>query len=420
MSTRFFWLLVVLFLAVVGLVACGSHFSNSSDGLVIVPSGGSAVVQAFGFNLSNGKPSTINTSPPITGTPNAVVIDPAGAFAYIATSTGITPFAINSNGTLGAGGTTVTVTDLAPSPCTATQLTQVMMTLDTAGKFLYVTTGATGGNVAVGGNCNPVNVGRVATFSVSGGTLTQTAISPPLTALQGPNLVALAVTPLTFPADKPASGANNSICAGLTNTSNEYLYAADAQNNLVWELTVDSSGNLGTPTGNQSIVAGSVPAGIAVDSCNRYVYVSNKQTPTLNSYVICNASPGSPCPAPASQNGNLVPLGSTSLSGAGSQPTAIAVDPLARYVFVVDSTANKLFGFKISQATGTISALSPSSVSTDSVPVSLAIRSDGLWLFVTNFGSGTVSEYAITPASGTLTAGPSITTDNQPFGVAVK
>jgi 6-phosphogluconolactonase (cycloisomerase 2 family) len=86
----------------------------------------------------------------------------------------------------------------------------------------------------------------------------------------------------------------------------------------------------------------------------------------------------------------------------------------------VDSLANKVFGYRLSQATGTLTALSPASVNTDTAPVSLAIRGDGLWMFVTNFGSGTVSEYAITPASGSITATSSITTDNQPFGVAVK
>jgi 6-phosphogluconolactonase (cycloisomerase 2 family) len=401
MNTRFLWVVAVLCVAA-GLVSCGSSYSASSDGLIIVPSLGSAVVQAFGFNLSTGSPSTIDTNPPIIGNPVAVVIDPAGAFAYVATSAGIGAFGIHSDGTLSLTGNAVTVTDMA-----GTTLSPVAISLDTAGSFLYVTTGVAGG---------------VATFTVSSGTLTQTAYSVPAGAvgLQTPNLVALAVTPLSFPALNSTIGGLNSVCAGLQNPSAEYLYAVDALNNLVWQFTVDSSGNLGTPTGPQSFTTGSVPAGIAVDSCNRFVYVSNSQVPTINSYAICNASTNNVCPDPLTQNGQLIPVSTTSLNGAGSQLTALAVDPFANYLYVVDSQANKVFGYRLSQATGKLTALIPASLSTNSVPVSLAIRSDGMWMFVTNFGSATVSEYAIIPATGSITATQTITTDNQPFGVAVK
>lgn len=399
MNTRFLWVVAVLCVAA-GLVSCGSSYSASSDGLLIVPNVGSAVVQTFGFNLNTGAPSTIDTSPAITGNPAAIVIDPAGSHAYVATTAGIAAFGIHSDGTLSTAGSAVTVTDLA-----GTTLTPVAMSLDTAGSFLYVATG-------VGG--------RVATFTVSSGVLTQVAISAVLPGVTAPNLVALAVTPLSFPALNTTTGALNSVCAGLQNASAEYLYAVDAQNNLVWEFTVDSSGNLGTPTGPQSFTTGSVPAGIGVDSCNRFVYVSNSQVPTISSYSICNASMASACPDPLTQDGHLIPISTTSLSGSGSQLTAVALDPFAKYLYVVDSAANKVFGYKLSQATGTLSALVPASVNTDSVPVSVAIRSDGLWMFVANFNSATVTEYALTPATGTMTSTASITTDNQPFGVAVK
>jgi 6-phosphogluconolactonase (cycloisomerase 2 family) len=60
-------------------------------------------------------------------------------------------------------------------------------------------------------------------------------------------------------------------------------------------------------------------------------------------------------------------------------------------------------------------------VGVGSSPVSLAIRGDDNWLFVTNYVSATVSQFIITPASGTLTpAGTGIVTDNFPWGVAVK
>jgi len=416
MNTRLLWLVAVLCVGVVGLVACGSSYSSKSNGLVIVPSTGSLVVQAFGFDLSSGKPSTINTSPTITGNPAAVVVDPAGAFAYVAainsdpTKTGITAFSIHSDGTLSVSGSLIAVcskqSDVASCP-PAEVLVPAAMTLDTAGKFMFVTTGTTG---------------NVATFSVSSGTLAQTAITTPtgVGILPTPNMVGVAVTPLSFPALNKTSGASNSVCAGSASPLKEFLYAADAENNLVWEFTVDSSGSLGTPTGMQSFPTGSLPAGIALDSCNRYVYVTNKQTPTISGYAICNDSLANVCPIVATQDGHLIPVSTTSITGAGAQPTALAIDPFARYLYVVDSGANKIFGYRLSQSSGTLTPLTPASLSTDSVPVSVAIRSDGQWMFVTNYGSGTVSEFSIVPASGAFTAQAVITTDNNPYGVAVK
>jgi len=378
-------------MAAAGMVSCSSTYSRSADGLVIVPSTGSAVVQAFSFNLSSGSSSTINTSPPISGNPLGVVIDPAGAYAYIATGAGISAFSIHSDGTLSAVGS-VTANAVA-------------MTMDTAGKFLFVASGLSG---------------TVSSFSISNGALTPVSTSPTLTAATLPNLAALAVTPLSFPAMNTASGALNSVCAGLPNPANEYLYAVDSQNNVVWQFNVDSSGNLTQPSSAQSFATGQVPAGIAVDSCDRFVYVSNSRIPTISAYAICNDSIASPCPNPVTtpQDGHLVPLATTSLGAGASQPGAVVVDPLARYLYVADSAANKLFGFRLSQATGTLTSFV--AVNTDSVPVSVAIRSDAMWMFVTNYGSGTVSEFAIAPATGTLTQEAPITTDNNPYGVAVK
>src|SRR5438309_8898738 len=64
MSIRFPWLLGVLLLVSIALLmACGSHYAASSDGLLIVPSLGSGVLQSFSFTLSSGHPSAISNPP---------------------------------------------------------------------------------------------------------------------------------------------------------------------------------------------------------------------------------------------------------------------------------------------------------------------------------------------------------------------
>src|SRR5882757_10670683 len=75
MRTRFTWIVAVLALLAVGfLMACSTKYKSSSNGLVVVPSQGSGVMQTFSLSLSNGHVAQINNSdgPPIPGLPGQV------------------------------------------------------------------------------------------------------------------------------------------------------------------------------------------------------------------------------------------------------------------------------------------------------------------------------------------------------------
>src|SRR6202158_1686240 len=91
MSKRYGWLLGIVVLVTVGLlVACGSSYNQSSDGLVLVGSQGSGLIETFSFNPFNGHVSAISNTPADTstktcvlnGVPTSIVINPAGTFAY--------------------------------------------------------------------------------------------------------------------------------------------------------------------------------------------------------------------------------------------------------------------------------------------------------------------------------------------------
>jgi 6-phosphogluconolactonase (cycloisomerase 2 family) len=409
MFKRFTWLLAVMVLISIGfLVACGSHYSSNSstNGLVIVPNQGSQVIQAFGITLSNGHVSQINTAPAILGQPTAIILDPAGTYAYVAVvptsavansvkAASVASYKINSDGTLSAAGATVTMN--AP----AGAVSPVAITVDTSGKFLFVADEATAsGTTAV--------AGTVSVFSIGGGNLTEVAGSPfgvpAIAGSAGANLLGVAVTPTIFPSA-------NAVCSKQTPPAQEYLYAADASANQVWEFQVNpSSGTLGPPAPSTAIVgfaAGSVPSGVAIDPCNRFVYVANFQSNDISSYAI---SP---------TDGSLVSAGPA--ASAGNGPGPIAVDPLGNFLYVVDKLSNQVSAYRISSAMGTLSALSPPVVATGTTPDSIAIRSDDNWLFVANYNSASISQYSITPATGALNpATTAITTDNFPLGVAVK
>src|ERR1700757_4101570 len=91
MSTRF-WLLGLVGLISAGLlVACGSNYNSSSNGLGLVGSQGSSVIQTFSFSLNNGHVGSIPNSTNDTGNktcllnglPSSMVVDPAGQYAYV-------------------------------------------------------------------------------------------------------------------------------------------------------------------------------------------------------------------------------------------------------------------------------------------------------------------------------------------------
>ena len=64
MSKRFAWLLGVVVLVSIGvLVACGSNYNPSSDGLMLVGSQGSALIETFSFNLGSGHATAIANTP---------------------------------------------------------------------------------------------------------------------------------------------------------------------------------------------------------------------------------------------------------------------------------------------------------------------------------------------------------------------
>jgi 6-phosphogluconolactonase (cycloisomerase 2 family) len=473
MSKRFAWLLGLLGLLSIGLlVACGSKYNSSSDGLVLVGSQGSAVIETFSFSLSNGHISEVSNPPATNGQPFAMVLDPAGRFAYVASTVNCTPsltgnpnftnvsvigavqaaitaYKVNSDGTLSAKGSAQYLPgnpsyppdfptcglDDSTNPNAGNQVTALFM--DAAGKFLFVASQP--GAVTYSYTENSVNNSFTATLPSTvqvlsiGADGTLTAVPGTFTfpgTLQAPSFAALAATPTVFPAIGP-NGIQNAVCSDLGNNppTSEFLYVADSVNDVVWEFGVDtSSGTLKNPPGFstvQSFPAGAVPSGVAVDPCDRFVYVSNKQSNTINAYTICNglSTQASSCPALQGGDGTLVDVTGSpfSLSASANGPGPMVVDPYGNYVYVLDTLSNQISPFHISPVSGSLTA--GTLVVTGVQPTSIAIRGDDNWLFVTNFASGTtggLSQYAITPATGTLSALPAVVTDNNPWGVAVK
>ncbi|HYM77532.1 MAG TPA: beta-propeller fold lactonase family protein [Candidatus Dormibacteraeota bacterium] len=485
MSKRW-WLLGLVGLVLAGLlVGCGSKYNSSSNGLVLVGSQGSNVIQSFSFNLNSGSVSAINNPPGITGPPSVMVVDPAGQYVYVASEVNCTPkltananftnvsltgafqaaitaYKVNSDGSLAGkvtpqymqGNTAYPPTPLSTDPATpplpkfpacglddttnpAAGNPIASLAVDSSGKFLYVAmqnSSVTYSYTDITNPQSPVNQtstaqlpSLVAVLSIgSGGTLTPVQSSYTLAlpiGFQSPNFVAAAPTPTKFPG-LGINGTQNSVCsAGSSPPTSEYLYAVDSVNYAVWEFSVNTStGALGNPSQNgvPPFATDKVPAGVAVDPCDRFVYVSDSLTSKVSAYTICFAVHlPSPCPM---ADGSLVPVTGSpfSLSGSANGAGPLVVDPYGNNVYVVGTASNTISAFKISPVSGSLTPLNPATVATGNGPRSIAIRGDDNWLFVTNYLSASVSQYSITPATGALSVLPTIQTDNNPWGVAVK
>ncbi len=240
---------------------------------------------------------------------------------------------------------------------------------------------------------------------------------------QPPNFVALAASPTVFP-KLGINGVQNAVCQtpGNTPPTSEFLYAVDSVNYVVWQFSVDTTtGALGNPTGTTAvamIATDTVPAGVAVDPCDRFAYVSNSLSNKISAYTICSQVTAA-CP---NADGSLVAVTGSPFSSSGNANGLgpIVVDPFGNNVYVLGTASNTISAFKITPISGSITAMNPAVVATGNRPTSIVIRADDNWMFVSNFDSGSVSQYSITPATGDLAAAAPITTDNLPFGVAVK
>ncbi len=480
MSKRLGWLLGVVVLVSIGvLVACGSNYDPSSDGLLLVGSQGSGLIETFSFTLNNGHTSAISNTPNDTsselcvlkGIPSSIVVDPAGAYAYTiinadsscqGSTTGLLAFKVNSDGTTTQVGSQVPFKSETVTPCLPTippstvcnrsssteQVAVVpgMMVMDPSAKSLFVADRATTDSAGrfVPGAVSVFAIGSAGSLKEVAGSPFFTSNSPTTLPQQGLDIVSVAPTPTVFPAIG-LNGVQNAVCSDVGNNPPklEYLYAVDGVGYQVFEFAVNpATGVLTNPAPSSSdpsvpsFPTDPVPAGVAVDPCNRFVYVSDSLTNKVSAYDICNGSVTSPVDAckQLATPGALAPVAGSpfSLSGSSNSPGPLLVDPYGNYVYVLGTLSNTIDLLKISPISGALAPLNPATVATGLGPVSMAIRSDDSWLFVANYGvttvgganpspgGTTVSQYSITPESGALSVQPAIQTDNYPWGVAVK
>jgi 6-phosphogluconolactonase len=186
--------------------------------------------------------------------------------------------------------------------------------------------------------------------------------------------------------------------------------------NFVSVFSINSTSGALTPLGVPFYDDGqSSPSGLAVTPNGGFLYIANAgaNSNNISAYAICDSVVTS-CANPNTPDGTLTPV-SGSPFPAGLGPVAIAFDPGFNFAYVVDKGSNTVSQYSFGPGNGVLTPLSPGTISTGSTPVSIAVLSGVVpadvgntlfnitdYAYVANLGSGTISIFSLTTASGLL------------------
>jgi YVTN family beta-propeller protein len=181
-----------------------------------------------------------------------------------------------------------------------------------------------------------------------------------------------------------------------------FVYGVDLAGNTIFAYAVEAGTGRLHPAGIQS--TGLAPQGIVIDAIGRHAYTANNDG-TVSQFAL-------------GDDGTITPLSPPSVA-AGSTPSAIAIDPANRHVYVTNLLGKTISQYAVAPD-GRLSALTPATVACGQNPSGIVIDPTGRYAYVTNNIDNNVSQYAIDP-SGALVAlpTPTVTVGSHPLGIAI-
>jgi 6-phosphogluconolactonase len=411
--------LLVAAISIGAMLSCVSSGNGGATGtgFIWIATEGDQQVRAFNINLSSGSIGQVGSSQPTGISPVALALTPDGKTLFLANSSDgtITSYAVNSDGSLGAGTSTQTSTPctLPPPPCPGAPppscgVLPVALAIDPGGKFLFVANKGTFDLCDSAGNSSS---GIVSTYAINGTGLTFNS---------------------AFETESVTDLTGTGPSAVIASPTGNFLYVANQFSNTVESLSYDTSSGALSPTSmpplniysvgtNPSALAFSRCAGVtqgtavcpAADGDN--LFVANSGSNNVSVFSACIQT--STCQA---ANGGLVQV-ATSPFPAGLSPGALFVDPVVNFVYAVNSKGNNVTQFRLSSATGVLTALTPAAVNTGQNPVGGGITSDGTYAVVSNNNGSSMSIYSVGPG-GKLAPGstPSVALPGQPAAILVR
>ena len=348
------------------LTACSTKNSSNigGTGALFVTTQGDSLITPYTIDLSTGKFTANGKAVATDRMPSAVVLSSKGDALFVANSASnsITAYAVNSDGTLTAAGSTQTQ-----------GIDPVSMAMDSAGHLFIVNEGSA----------------TISIFTVSGTDFMGPALFSTVTATTGTDPSAIAIT-----------------------SNGKFLYITDKVGGTVTEYNVDASGNLSQPV---SYFVGTTPAALIItdlkngsaDTSN-FLYVGNSGSNNVSAFSICD-NPSTTCVT--QPDGALTPVAGSPFP-AQPGPVAMALDPSSKFLYVVDEGSNLLSQYRVSTETGVLTSISPGSIGTGTTPVWVAVRAGTTtvkstggttnYVYVANSGSGTISIFSYDSTIGQL------------------
>lgn len=217
------------------------------------------------------------------------------------------------------------------------------------------------------------------------------------------------------------------------NGANTYLYVISGTNSAtLTEYPINNFGVIGSPAATISLTLPGfpsdsiVPTGVTVLANSTAVYICayDKSAYNPGGATNSNANPGWVFGYAVGSGGSLTPV-SGSPYQAGVKPSAIATDPVNRFIYVTDFASNELIGYNVAANNG-LSFMVNGPFKTGNEPSSLTVDPRGIYVYLANSLDSSVSAYSIQLASGSPSTVVNVTstagniTDTQPVSIIVE
>jgi 6-phosphogluconolactonase (cycloisomerase 2 family) len=365
-------------------VGCSNSNPPQGAGFMYVASQGNTSLATYQVNDTTGALTQIGSILLTGSVPTAMAVGVNTLFVLNNGSSDLSIYTINSNGTLtGAGTQCVQGT---ATPCAATD--SVAIATDPGGTFLFVANRAS----------NSISV-----YTISGTTLTEVTGSP-------------------FVTDPTPAGIQ-------VDASGLYVYVTNQINGTVSGYNIGAGGFL-TAVHGSPFTVGTAPAGMTISPSGSYLYVANSGSNNLSAFTICTTI-NATCVA---ADGSLVPVFGSPFS-AGLGPIAMTVITITAsaggeqpYLFSVNQQANQVSSYRLSEASGALTATSPGTASTGIHPAGISATTaeiattsshftSGAFIYTPNIGGDAVTGYKVNVSTGVLSAMNPVITGTQPAAI---
>jgi 6-phosphogluconolactonase (cycloisomerase 2 family) len=214
------------------------------------------------------------------------------------------------------------------------------------------------------------------------------------------------------------------------NAAGTYLYVVSGTASATLTEYALSTGAIGAATATLPITlpgfAGDtiLPTGVAVLANNSAVYVTayDKSAYNPGGSTTSNANPGWLFGYAVASGGALTPVSGSPFQ-AGVKPSALATDPISRFIYVTDFASNQLIGYAV-LSNDTLQFMVNGPFRTGNQPSSVVIDPRGLFIYLANSLDENVEAYSIslptgTPSQDVSVTGGATTTDTEPVSIIV-